>query len=108
MKQADWLLWNALFAVGLYFGVWLDVSLVGYAVVVFVWSMLACYLAVFYAGDKKKVWANPVPTYIGLLFDVGVLVVLISRNWHLTATAYALTAIALGMLYRNSNAANSD
>lgn len=106
-KQLEWLLWNALFSAGLYFGVWLDVAAAGYAVIAFVWLMLACYLLVLYTGNKKTVRENPVPTSLGVLFDVAVMVVLISQNWYVTATAYALTAIVLGILHRNSTATNT-
>jgi hypothetical protein len=107
-KQVDWLLWNALFSAGLYFGVWLDVAPVGYGVIGFVWLMLVCYLLVLYTGDKKTVRKQPVPTSLGVLFDIGVLMVLVSRDWYVTATAYALTVIVLGILHRNSTAANTN
>jgi len=106
-KQVDWLLWNALFSAGLYVGVCLDVAAVGYVVIAFVWLMLVCYLLVLYTGDRRTVREDPVPALLSVLFDIGVLVVLVSRDWYVTATAYALTAIVLGILHRNPTAANT-
>lgn len=101
-KQVTWAISNSIFALALYFGVWLDISLVGYLIVFFVWLTLAFYLIVLYSGDKNKVRESAVPAYIDLVFDIGILAILVISDWYLTATAYALSAIVLAITYRNS------
>ena len=99
-----WLLWNALFAFALYVGVWLDVTVIGYGVVAFVWLMLTSYFLVLYTGKPGVQRKNPVPTVAGVAFDVSVLAVLIACNWYWTATAYAVSAMVLELTHRKSEA----
>jgi hypothetical protein len=42
----NWIGTNTLFATAIYWGVWREIHLVGYAVAAFVWLMFATYLAV--------------------------------------------------------------
>jgi hypothetical protein len=99
---SNWLKWNAVLAAALYVGVWLDVVLIGYLVVAFIWLMLVSYFFVLYAGKEGTVRSSPVPKPVGLIFDAAVLAVLISCHWYLTSVAYVLTAIVLEAVYRKA------
>lgn len=89
----NWIGANAFFAIAIYLGVWRDVQFVGYLVAAFVWVMFFSYAAVLYSGDNKA-RSLPVPRALGLLFDAGVLSVLILCGWPLTATGYVLAVLA--------------
>jgi hypothetical protein len=97
-ERRQWLLWNALFAGALYVGVWLQVSLVGYAIAVFIWITCALYLSVLYAGAAHA-RPRPVPRWWGYPFDAGVLALLVFQDWPATATGYALSVIAEELVY---------
>jgi hypothetical protein len=105
--QLAWLLWNSVFAVGLYLGVWLEVTLIGYAVAAFVWLMVATYFLVLYGASQGPQRSPPVPRVVGWVFDVAVLTLLVSCHWYWTATGFAIAAIALELVHRKSKAQES-
>lgn len=101
-ERASWIVWNCIFAGALYVGVWRNQSLIGVGVAAFIWLMLVFYLSALYLGASTAVRKNPVPLVVGLAFDAAVLAVLIKCDWYVTATAYALSALALELSYRRS------
>ena len=97
-ETRGWLVSNALFAVALYVGMWLEEPLVGYPVAGFVWLMLVTYVAVLYSNSKQP-RVRPVPFVVGCLFDLTVLAVLVTCGWSITATGYALSLGAHELIY---------
>lgn len=89
----NWIGANTLFATAVYFGVWREVQVVGYFVAALVWVMFVSYAAVLYSGNRKS-RSLPVPKSLGLLFDAGVLGVLVVCGWPLSATGYTLAVLA--------------
>ena len=99
----NFVIWNAVLAIAIYLGIWRGMPYIGYAVSVFVWLMLGLYLLVLRgsAGNAKP-HVRPVPWPFEVALDVAFVCVFIASGWFVSATAYALSALALACIYHRS------
>lgn len=97
------LIFNVLLVLAIYLGAWRDIKLIGWAVVAFVWSMVAMYFAALYAGKPTANFSDPLPRGVGWMLDATCIFMLVYADWYVTAAAYAVSAIVLEVIYQRSN-----
>lgn len=97
------LTFNVLVVLAIYLGAWRDIKLIGWAVVAFVWSMVAMYFSALYAGKRAANISDPLPRGVGWMLDATCIFMFVYANWYVTATAYAVSAIVLEVIYQRSN-----
>jgi TPR repeat protein len=88
--------------VAIYFGAFQGVAWVGYATIAFVWFMLFTYTAALLSEEALRKLAErrqPVPKWMGHLFDVAVLAAFLIAEWYLTALVYAASSICAILAY---------
>ena len=92
----NWVIWNAILAIAIYLGNWQGMPNIGYAVAVFVWLMLGFYLLVLHGGaGRARPHVRPVPRPLEVALNVAFVCVFIESGWLVSATAYALSALAI-------------
>ena len=95
-----WILANAAFGVGIYVGMWNDVTWLGYLTSVLVWIMLASYLAALWTRNRHHRYKNPVNPWVDKVADVLFYAALVASGWIVTAAVYAFSCIVLSAVYR--------
>ena len=95
-----WILANAAFGVGIYVGMWNDVTWLGYLTSVLVWIMLASYLTALWTRDRRHRYQNPVHPWVDGFADLLFYAALVASGWIVTAAVYAFSCIVLSAVYR--------
>jgi hypothetical protein len=91
-RRLEWIVWNGAFAAALYFGIVDQVGWVQYALIGFVWLMLAVSLWAIPEGSAaRRIAPTAVPPICVMAFDFGVLAAMFLAHWYWTAFAYAAT-----------------
>jgi hypothetical protein len=97
-RRLDWIMWKGTFAVALYIAVVGQVPWVQYALIAFVWWMLASTATALLPGSASRriirpavpqVTAAAIPHVSSMVFDLGVLASMFLAHWYWTACAYA-------------------
>jgi hypothetical protein len=102
-RQINAYMQNAILIIAIYIGAWYNVDWLSWAVVAFVWFMLVMYFAVLYSEGGVKNSTNVLPLPVVIFVDVTCIAMLVYAKWHLTATAYAMSAIVLQKIYYNKS-----
>jgi len=98
-RRLGWIVWKGAFAVALYCAVIEQIYLLQYALVAFVWYMLATTLAALLDGPATRpIEALPVPLASAMAFDLGVLATMFLAHWYWTAFAYAVSCGSLALI----------
>jgi hypothetical protein len=97
-RRLDWIMWKGTFAAALYFAVVGQVPWVQYALIAFVWWMLAGTATALLPvpGSRRVVppavpqlHAIAIPQVSAMAFDLAVLASMFLAHWYWTACAYA-------------------
>ena len=97
-KVVKQLAYNAALLGAIWLGAWKGIQLVGWAVIVFVWVMALMYFSALYIGKLETNASDPLPRGVGWGFDVACIFMFVYADWHLTATVYALSTVALELI----------
>jgi hypothetical protein len=110
-RQLDWIIWKGAFAGGLYFAVVGQVPWVQYALIAFVWWMLASTVTALLPGSASRrivppavpqLNATAIPKASAMAFDLGVLASMFLAHWYWTACAYAAYCGCLALIQARS------
>jgi len=93
-RRLDWIIWKGAFAAALYFAVIGQVPWVQYALIAFVWWMLASTATALLPAPASRrivphLSAAAIPHVSAMAFDLGVLASMFLAHWYWTACAYA-------------------
>lgn len=102
IKLIRQLAYNAVFLGAIWLGAWHSVQPVGWAVIAFVWVMALSYFSALYVGKLTTEFSDPLPRGVGWGFDVVCVFMFIHADWHVTATVYVLSVMALELVYLRS------
>lgn len=97
--RLEWIVSNGAFAAALYFAVVDQVAWIQYAVIAFVWLMLAVSVWAIPEGSAaRRLAPAAVPPICVMAFDFGVLAAMFLAHWYWTAFAYATTRGCLALI----------
>jgi hypothetical protein len=97
-RRLDWIMWKGAFAAALYFAVVAQLPWAQYALIAFVWWMLASTVTALLPGSASRRIVPPaapqwtaaaIPQVSAMAFDLGVLASMFLAHWYWTACAYA-------------------
>jgi hypothetical protein len=91
---------NVLLLVAIYFGAWQQIDWIAWLAVAFIWFMCAMYFVVLFSNNPPSSTEDPFPPGAGWLMDAIAIYMLVHADWYVTATAYAMSALALESIYR--------
>ena len=86
---------NVLLLVAIYFGAWQQIDWLAWLVAAFIWFMCAMYFVVLFSSGTPTSSEDPLPTGAGWLVDAIAIFMLVHADWYVTATAYAMSMLAL-------------
>jgi hypothetical protein len=102
-RRLDWIMWKGAFAAALYIAVVGQVPWVQYALIAFVWWMLATSLMALRQGSASQSIDPPAfPHVSAMVFDLGVLASMFLAHWYWTACAYAAYCGCLALVQARS------
>ena len=110
-RRLDWIMWKGAFAAALYIAVVGQVPWVQYALIAFVWWMLASTATALLPGSASRPIVPPVvpqlsataiPHVSAMVFDLGVLGSMFLAHWYWTACAYAAYCGCLALVQARS------
>lgn len=100
-----WIAVNAAFAVILFSAIWWRIAWLQYIVTSFVFTMLLAYATALYEIYVRRTRGPAeqlVPGYVTFAVDIAFLAAMLSEEWYLTASAYAISSILLYLAGRKN------